>query len=148
MPGRPFLLTRLDDDIPDRTDITVRLRKHMMRLRGHDIDDATVETWKAAVDAISENDLDRIYRRAKAYVERVRAAIGTAHLRRDEKDRLIPVKDGIPAMTVETEARADEIAADIHAQMPWMGQATEVAWHAMRRCAQDGPRSSVCRPCC
>ena len=41
-------------------------------------------------------------------------------------------------MTVATEARADEIAADIHARMPWMAPATEAAWHAMRRCAQSG----------
>lgn len=138
MPALPFLLTRLDDDLPDRNDISLRLRKHLMRLRGHDIDDATLEAWDDAVEAISERDLDRIYRRAKAYVERVRAASGTTHLRREDKDRLIPIKDGIPAMTIETEAQADEIAAEIHGQMPWMGQATEVAWHAMRRCAHDG----------
>lgn len=135
----PFLLTRLDNDLPGRAAISMRLRKHLMRLRGHDIDDdATAETWDAALEAVTEHDCDRIQRRAKAYVERVRAASGTMHLKHEEKQRLRPVKGGVQAMTVETEARADEIAALIHAQMPWMAPATEAAWHAMRRCAQTG----------
>ena len=86
-------------------------------MRGHEIDDADLVTLDAAADSISEHDLDRIQRRARAYVERVRSASGTAHLKREEVARLIPIKDGVPAMTIETEARADEIAAGIHAQM-------------------------------
>jgi hypothetical protein len=134
----PFLLTRLNEDIPDRFKVTTRLRRHLMRLRGHEINDADLATLDAAADSISEHDLDRIQRRARVYIERVRSASGTAHLKREEVARLIPIKDGLPAVTIETEARADEIAAGIHAQMPWMAPATEAAWHAMRRCAQDG----------
>jgi len=137
MAGEPFLLTRLDSDIPHRSDISTRLREHLMRLRGHEIDD-TVEIWDDTTGAVSEHDLTRIHRRATAYVERLRTASGTAHLKPDEKARLAEVKDGVRAMTVKTVARADEIAAGLHAQMPWMAPATEAAWHAMRRCAQEG----------
>ena len=113
----PFLLTRLDDDIPQRPEVFARLRKHLMRLRGHDIEnDPILATWGAAPEAIPEHDCDRIQHRARAYVDRVRAASGTMQLKREEKERLMPVKDCVQAMSVETEA----------------------AWHAMRRCAQDG----------
>jgi hypothetical protein len=86
----------------------------------------------------TDDELARLRERARAYVERARAASGTAHLKREEKQRLATVSDGVRAIAIRTEARADEIAAGLHAQMPWMAPATEVAWHAMRRCAQEG----------
>lgn len=33
---------------------------------------------------------------------------------------------------------ADEIAASLHAEMPWFGPANEAVWHALRVCAQRG----------
>ncbi|WP_412506100.1 AAA family ATPase, partial [Roseovarius sp. SYSU LYC5161] len=138
MPKLPFLLTRLDKDIPDVTDVSARLRRHLMRLRGHPFGESDIEAFHQAMDAITDDDVARFRARAQAYVERARAASGTAHLKREEKQRLAAVQDGVRAMTVETESRADEIAADIHTRMPWMAPATEVAWHAMRRCAQEG----------
>ncbi|WP_438362829.1 AAA family ATPase [Nioella halotolerans] len=138
MPKLPFLLTRLDADIPDVADVSARLRRHLMRLRGHPFGESDIEAFHRAMDAITDDDVARFHARAQAYVERARAASGTAHLKREEKQRLAAVTDGVRAMTVETESRADEIAADIHTRMPWMAPATEVAWHAMRRCAQEG----------
>src|SRR6056297_3308677 len=91
MAREPFLLTRLDSDIPHRSDISTRLREHLMRLRGHEIDD-TVEIWDDTTGAVSEHDVTRIHRRATAYVERIRAASGTAHLKPDEKARLAEIK--------------------------------------------------------
>lgn len=129
----PFLLTRLDDDIPDVADVSARLRRHLMRLRGHPFGESDIEAFHQAMDAITDDEVARLRARAQAYVERARAASGTAHLKREEKARLAAVKDGVRAATIDTEARADEIAADIHTQMPWMAPATELAWHAMRR---------------
>jgi hypothetical protein len=137
-PKLPFLLTRLDKDIPDVADVSARLRRHLMRLRGHPFFESDIEAFHRAMDAITEDDVARLHARAQAYVERARAASGTAHLKREEKQRLAAITDGVRAMTVETESWADEIAADIHTRMPWMAPATEVAWHAMRRCAQEG----------
>jgi len=134
----PFLLTRLDSDIPDVNDVSARLRRHLMRLRGHEIGESDLEAFHNAMQAITDDDVDRFRARAQVYVKRARAASGTAHLKPDEKARLAEIKDGVRAVTVKTESRADEIAAEVHAQMPWMAPATEVAWHAMRRCAQQG----------
>jgi hypothetical protein len=134
----PFLLTWLDDDIPDVSDVSARLRRHLMRLRGHEIGESDIEAFHRAMLAGTDDELARLRERARAYVERARAASGTAHLKREEKQRLATVSDGVRAIAIRTEARADEIAAGLHAQMPWMAPATEVAWHAMRRCAQEG----------
>ncbi|WP_343116680.1 AAA family ATPase [Ostreiculturibacter nitratireducens] len=35
-------------------------------------------------------------------------------------------------IAIPSEQRADELAAELHAEMPWMGPATEAVWHAMR----------------
>lgn len=42
------------------------------------------------------------------------------------------------AITAPSEHWADEVAAALHAEMPWMGRATECAWHDLRRAATRG----------
>ena len=39
---------------------------------------------------------------------------------------------------IETEHEADEIAAALHAEMPWMARATEEVWHGLRASAREG----------
>ncbi|MZQ91348.1 AAA family ATPase [Frigidibacter albus] len=39
---------------------------------------------------------------------------------------------------IATEARADELAAELHKGMPWMAPATEIVWHAMRQSVREG----------
>lgn len=48
----------------------------------------------------------------------------------DEKDRqkLEVFRNGAELVSVETEPRADEIAAAIHDEMHWMAAATEMVW--------------------
>lgn len=41
---------------------------------------------------------------------------------------------------VATEHEADEIAAALHAEMPWMAPATEAVWHGLRASARGGLR--------
>lgn len=41
-------------------------------------------------------------------------------------------------MALPSEHRADELAAALHAEFPWMGRATETVWHAMRRSVRRG----------
>jgi hypothetical protein len=98
----PFLLTRLDNDIPDVADVSSRLRRHLMRLRGHPFFESDIEAFHRAMDAITDDDVARLRARAQAYVERARAASGTAHLKREEKQRLTALKDGVRAMTFTT----------------------------------------------
>ena len=109
MPKLPFLLTRLDDDIPHASEVSTRLQKHLMRLRGHEVIDADLDAFDDAMATVSDDDGERIRRRAHAYVKRARAASGTAHLKPDEQARLAEIKDGVRAVTVKTESRADEI---------------------------------------
>ena len=76
MPKLPVLLTKLDDDIPDVSDVSARLRRHLMRLRGHEIGKSDLEAFHIAMDAITGDELARLRERAQAYVERARAALG------------------------------------------------------------------------
>lgn len=39
---------------------------------------------------------------------------------------------------IATEHEADEVAAALHAEMPWMARATEEVWHGLRASARDG----------
>ena len=45
---------------------------------------------------------------------------------------------GVDLMMAVAEHWADEVAASLHADMPWIGPATEYAWHALRRAARRG----------
>ncbi len=62
-----------------------------------------------------------------------------SHLKdKEQKDRLRRLLGPVPAVTVSSEHRADEIAASLHEEMPWMAPATEAAWRALRRSAREG----------
>lgn len=65
------------------------------------------------------------------------------HLTEENRARLTPLRDGLPIAQVTTEHEADEIAAALHEEMPWMGPATEVVWQGLRasaRCGLPGAR--------
>ncbi|GHE05278.1 ATPase AAA [Allgaiera indica] len=76
---------------------------------------------------------DRIRCRAKELTLRRKRRDKLSHLTRDERDTLGVLKDGVGLVAIPTEHRADELAAALHDEMPWMAPATEVVWHAMRR---------------
>ncbi len=72
-------------------------------------------------------------------VTRRHKANGLGHLKdKGETERLRPLLGDVPAVTVSSEHRADEIAASLHEEMPWMAPATEAAWQALRRSAREG----------
>ncbi len=77
---------------------------------------------------------DRANRLAKTRV----AASGIAHLRTDEIERLRPAFSDMRLIMCRDEARADEIAAVLHEESPWLGRATEYVWHALRQSALRG----------
>ena len=89
--------------------------------------------------SLPNRDHLRIKRRAEALAARRRKANGLGHLKdKEEKERLRPLLGDVPAVTVPSEHRADEIAASLHEEMPWMAPATEAAWQALRRSAREG----------
>lgn len=89
-------------------------------------------------DVISYRDNRRITARANLLAKARVAAAGVSHLKREEYVRVEPSLKGMQVIMAKDEDWADEIAAKLHAEMPWMGRATEYAWHALRRSAQRG----------
>ena len=88
---------------------------------------------------VSWDDERRIGNRAVALAIRREQASGLGHLKdKEQKDRLRRLMGEVPAVTVSSEHRADEIAASLHEEMPWMAPATEAAWRALRRSAREG----------
>ncbi|MDF3605793.1 AAA family ATPase [Paracoccus sp. DMF-8] len=86
----------------------------------------------------SAKDEERIKRRVRRIPELRKAASGLEHLKRDDRERLEVLKDGARLIRIPGEHRADEIAAALHEDMPWMAPATELVWHAMRRSVREG----------
>lgn len=87
---------------------------------------------------LSNADRQAIERRAGRLHKRQITAGGLGHLNREERERLSSLDSGVGMVQIPDEHRADELAAAVHAEMPWMAAATEHAWHAMRRSVREG----------
>ncbi len=88
---------------------------------------------------IYHRDDNRIARRALALAVRRERANGLGHLKdKEQKDRIRLLLGDVPAAVVPSEHRADEIAAALHEEMPWMAPATKAAWGALSRSAREG----------
>ncbi|WP_253879826.1 hypothetical protein [Paracoccus aminovorans] len=98
-------------------------------------DTASDRHWRIR---LSDDDEARIKRRVNRIIERRKAASGLEHLKRDDRERLEVLKDGARLIRIHSEHHADELAAGLHGDMPWMAPATEVIWHAMRRSWREG----------
>ncbi|WP_183154133.1 AAA family ATPase [Paracoccus siganidrum] len=145
----PFADIRVPPPGRTQAEIQARLREHYRKIDAerHDLDrpmsaDGTIDEdrWLDrlhAVDVPSEVR-ERIQRRAACLAKRYEAASGLSHLKSDDRKRLEPLHDGVHLVGVASEHRADEIAAEIHAEMPWMSPATDLVWHAMRRSVREG----------
>ena len=92
----------------------------------------------APVVKLGGSDHARINRRVARLLERRKSASGLDHLKKEDRDRLEVLKDGAALITIPSEYRADELAAELHADMPWMAPATEIVWQAMRRSVREG----------
>jgi hypothetical protein len=70
---------------------------------------------------------------------RARAKVsGLSHLSSDDRRALEAFRGGADLVGIASDHRADEIAAAIHAEMPWMAAATDFLWKAMRRSVRVG----------
>lgn len=81
---------------------------------------------------------DRVDRRVSRLAERRAAAAGLSHLKLDDRRALEVLRNGVELIRIRTEHQADEIAAGIHADMPWMAPATDLLWKSMRRSVRNG----------
>lgn len=93
------------------------------------------DTLSAGVE-LTRQDRSRIMQRATRLAERRSAASGLGHLKKDEVARLTPVLKNIQLVMPKGEHWADERAAAIHEDMPWMAKASEYLWHALRYAAE------------
>ncbi len=91
-------------------------------------------------DAGNLSHLDRVTLRERAEkLAKARiAASGIAHLRKEELERLRPALSHMKLIMCRDETQADEIAAGLHVEAPWLAAATEYAWHALRQSARRG----------
>ena len=96
------------------------------------------------LQSLPGGDMKRIERRATALAARRRRANGLSHVKdKEQAERIRALLGEVPAPSLESGDRADEIAAALHEEMPWMAPATEAAWHALRRSARQGEPVSI-----
>ncbi|WP_102227152.1 AAA family ATPase [Acidimangrovimonas sediminis] len=143
-----FIYARFFDGNESSHAIERRLITHLQELRtaklpspppGSEDEDEGIE-WEVPSPAVRITPAEgkRIRRRAENVVERREAASGLGHLRREDREALRRLRDGVRLAPITSEAQADEIAASLHSAMPWMQAATAHLWHAMRRSAHRG----------
>lgn len=87
---------------------------------------------------LSEKDRNKVLRRARRVMGARAKASGLSHLSSDDRRALEAFRGGADLVGIASEHRADEIAAAIHAEMPWMAAATDFLWKAMRRSVRVG----------
>ena len=140
----PFHSLTFHDDLPKLRDVEKRLTNFLKTTRekaqraeieaGRMTDDDRIYPY----DLVGDTDKQRIKGRAIWFLERQQASTGMQHLSEENRCRLTALRGGLPVARVATEHEADEIAAALHAEMPWMCQATEAVWHGLRASAREG----------
>ena len=87
---------------------------------------------------LSAGDMKRIQKRAARIYKKMKTSTGMELLSKQVRAQLLPLRDGLPVTKIETEHEADEIAARLHAEIPWMAPATEAVWRGLRASAREG----------
>ncbi|MEL6464377.1 MAG: hypothetical protein AAFQ58_05350 [Pseudomonadota bacterium] len=134
----PFHDLKFLDDVPSLRSVEERFRKFLKMTRKAAQEKAVAQGRMTHDDClfeyelVTDKDMRRIKRRAMRILERVHSSTGMYHLTEDNRARLTPLRGGLPVNQLATEHEADEIAAALHEEMPWMGPATEVVWHGRR----------------
>ena len=140
----PFSSLNFVDDFSSLQQVDDRLKKFLRSVRNRKqdagLDQGSIKTRDISswFDLIGSGDRAKITRRAMRYLDRLVAATGMSHLSKEDKATLTPLRGGLPVSRITTEHEADEIAAALHAEMPWMARATEEVWHGLRASARDG----------
>lgn len=145
----PFIHTAFPDPNLSKAAIIARLTRHKRALLAvkHGLEKPLGEDgaldevqWRKVLDdvEVSWSERKTIDRRADAISRRHEAQNGLGHLKSSERDKLEVLREGVQLAAIASEHRADELAAALHAEFPWMAPATEVVWHAMRRSVRSG----------
>lgn len=144
-----FMHAHFPDPSLSRDEIAIRLTAHRRDLLAAKKSFAKLSKADGTADhqgwldqrdniRLSLKDQQKIESRAEMISQKHKAATGMSHLRPDDAKRLDVLRHGVRLARIETEHQADELAATLHAEFPWMGPATEAVWHAMRRSVKAG----------
>ncbi|WP_417241824.1 AAA family ATPase [Celeribacter sp.] len=140
----PFHDLTFYGELPKLRDVEGRLKAFLAKIREQaqqaeeDAGRITEDDLLYPHDLLDGADRRRIKFRAVRYLERLHSATGMYHLPEEDRVRLTPFRGGLHIACVATEHEADEIAASLHAEMPWMAPATEAVWHGLRASAREG----------
>jgi hypothetical protein len=145
----PFMKARFPDPKMSSDAIIKRLTRHRQALVA--AKKAGLQTTKAEGEPDKQKWMDGqddarlpvserqvIERRADLISRRHSATTGLSHLKSDDTKKLEVLRQGVRLARVATEHHADELAAALHAEYPWMGPATDAVWHGMRRSVREG----------
>lgn len=133
----------------DRSMIEERLQSYALHLRSQSVkDDAPrleeVNTeQKSILDEMEEGGLpwklvDHIKKRAVKIAKRHERLNGLGHVRSEDRKQLTGAPSMMRCAGPASEHAADEIAAALYEESPWLGSAIEVIWQDMRRHARQG----------
>lgn len=115
----------------------LEVRKRGLVIPDHLAAEGKIEEWQQRI-ALSRNVRERIARRAQRIATRADRRSPLSRLKREERERFEGLRNGVDLVALPSEHRADEIAAELHAEFPWMGPATEAIWNGLRRSVQCG----------
>lgn len=87
---------------------------------------------------LTHRDKRRIARRVSRLLQKRSATTGLARLSKDDQTRLSVLRDGAELRQLPNEHRADEIAAMLHTEFPWLAPATIAVWDGIRKSVRDG----------
>ena len=138
----PFHNLTFHDELPKLREVEKRLKTCLETIRQRAQDGEikagrmTEEGRVYSYDLVDDTDLLRIKRRSMRFLDCLHSSTGMRHLSDAERARLTSLRGGLPVVRVATEHEADEIAAALHSEMPWMAPATEAVWHGLRICAR------------
>jgi hypothetical protein len=159
MPPFRFIQARLPDPAHSKAQITERLLAHRRKLlaaRQQQAASLKETGGKNDPDWLNRKDplrLDpeesrKIERRATRVSDRCSQGSGLSHLKPDDLKKPEALRGGVRLVRIATEHQADELAAALHAEYPWMAPATEAVWHGMRRSVREGDIGLRLPPCC
>lgn len=154
MTNTPFIHANFLGKESEQSAIFTRLQSVLISLRARAevrttigrLDDAVSDARDNVRATITEADRAKLNRRARKLHERRVASTGLTHLKKDDRERLEVFREGVKLVRIASEAWADEIAAGLHEEMPWMAPVTERIWHEMRRSVRSGDEGLRLRP--
>lgn len=152
----PFIHSKFPDPKMSRAAIEKRLTAHWHRLQKNkaespqgQVEEESVLTpsiYASEAGGLPWNVKSRISRRASLIIDRYEKSMPLGQLKSDDRKRLEVFRDGVDLANIGSEHRADEIAAELHAEYPWLGRATEHAWHSMLHSVRSGNPALWVRP--